>query len=69
MGNVGRLVREYSVIGGVVSKQQRQQTSYEAPQIRVLGSVYSLTQSGPPAKQWGGSDGAAYQSQTVSWTS
>lgn len=66
---VGRLVRGYSVIGGVVSKQQGQQSRYEPPQIRVLGSVYALTQSGPPAKQYGGSDGASYNQQSVSWTS
>jgi hypothetical protein len=42
---------------------------YEAPRIAVLGSVHELTQSGPPAKQVGGADGAMWNQQSVSWAS
>jgi hypothetical protein len=42
---------------------------YEPPRLRVLGPVHVLTQSGIPAKQFGGSDGAVYQNQDVSWAS
>ena len=43
--------------------------SYEPPRVQVLGPVHVLTQSGLPAKQFGGADGAMYQSTSVSWAS
>ena len=42
---------------------------YEAPAVRVLGSVQQLTQSGIPLKQFGGADGAMFEQQSVSWAS
>jgi hypothetical protein len=44
-------------------------STYEAPAVRVLGPVQVLTQSGIPLKQYGGSDGASYNQQPVSWSS
>jgi hypothetical protein len=43
--------------------------TYEAPAVRVLGTVQVLTQSGLPLKQYGGADGAMYNQQSVSWAS
>ena len=63
-----RLVREYSKKGESL-KESIPGSRYEPPQVRVLGSVYALTQSSPPAKQFGGADGAVYETQSVSWTS
>jgi hypothetical protein len=45
-----------------------QTNMYEAPAVRVLGSVQVLTQS-LPSKQYGGADGASYNQQSVSWAS
>lgn len=44
-------------------------SNYEAPAVRVLGTVQVLTQSGMPLKQYGGADGASYNQQSVSWAS
>jgi hypothetical protein len=44
-------------------------SNYEAPAVRVLGSVQHLTQSGIPLKQFGGADGAMFNQQAVSWAS
>ena len=46
-----------------------QTSTYEPPAVRVLGTVQVLTQSSPPAKQWGGADGAMFSQQSVSWAS
>ena len=46
-----------------------QTRGYEAPAVRVLGTVQVLTQSGIPAKQYGGADGAMFNQQSVSWSS
>jgi hypothetical protein len=43
-------------------------SNYEAPAVRVLGSVQLLTQS-IPLKQFGGADGAMFNQQSVSWAS
>lgn len=42
--------------------------SWSTPRLTVFGSLEKITKD-IPAKQYGGSDGAVYQSQTVGWGS
>jgi hypothetical protein len=50
-------------------KEHTQPKSYEPPRVQILGPVHVLTQSGLPAKQYGGADGAMFNQQSVSWAS
>ncbi|MBE9533967.1 MAG: hypothetical protein IMF03_03135 [Proteobacteria bacterium] len=41
---------------------------WSTPRLTVFGSIEKITKDIPP-KQFGGSDGAVYQSQNVGWGS
>jgi|LGVE01.1.fsa_nt_gb hypothetical protein len=42
---------------------------WSTPRLTVFGSLEKITKNSIPQKQFGGSDGAAWNSQTVGWGS
>jgi len=49
--------------------KKQEKRAYTTPQLAVYGSVAEITAQNIPAKQFGGSDGALWQQQSVGWAS